>query len=94
MDADVLADDIEQSRAFAAAIAGRVFQRTAAAFQLSMREAIPQLEFDLRLRGSTVGDGVDVVFRRSGCNSDGQHPVEGDKDGEFLEFTGREPHAG
>lgn len=93
MDADVLEDDIQQSSAFAAKIAHRVFQRTAAAFQLSMREAIPQLQFDLRLRGRTVGDGVDVVFRQSGCNSDG-HSVGGDQDGEYQDCTGMKLHSG
>lgn len=92
--AGVLADDVEQSRAFAATLAGQVYQRTAAAFRLSMTEAIPQLEFDLRLRGSSVADGIDVVFRESVCtNSDSQMRVRGDDNGEHLMSIGLTMHS-
>lgn len=48
-----------------------------------MTEAIPQLEFDLRLRGSSVADGIDVVFRDSVCiKSSSRMRARGDDDGE------------
>lgn len=59
----VLRRDVEASTASAAALGRAVFERAAAAFTSMMAAAIPQLRFRTRTRGSSMHDGVDVLFR-------------------------------
>jgi cytochrome c5 len=59
----VLKQDVSTADAASAALGRTVFERTSAAFKQLMASAVPQLQFDVRMRGSHVQDGVEVLFR-------------------------------
>lgn len=56
---------MESSGAYSMALSRAVFDRAARMFKHSMASAIPQLQFDARMCGATLDDGVEILFREA-----------------------------